>query len=80
MSGIDLDDCMPSNLISDIVKVTGDKYRCVDIGFVVIADTKRWVMIEVNPPFSLDDYNITLKKYMDFCVDACLWINKNIAR
>lgn len=44
------------------------EFRCVDIGFV---PELGWILVEINPPFSLDDYDIPLNGYMDFCIDAC---------
>jgi hypothetical protein len=60
--------------INKLIELTNDKFRCIDIGF----DKKinKWIIVEINPPFSLDDCDIPFDSYMTFCIDACLWINK----
>ena len=74
MSGARIDDLLPKSMIEELVNLT-DNYRCVDIGYVKFltgagAGTSRWVVIEINPAFSLDDYDIPLADYMQFCLDA----------
>lgn len=73
VSGVRMDDgLLPSSMIGDLVALT-TSFRCVDIGFVKLATgTLRWVVVEVNPPFSLDDHTISLNDYMAFCIDAWL--------
>jgi hypothetical protein len=58
--------------INQIIELTGDNFRCIDVG---LTKEKGWVIIEINPPFSLDDYEIPLDMYMNFCIGACQWIN-----
>lgn len=61
--------------INRIIQLTGERYRCIDVG---LTKEKGWVIIEINPPFSLDDYEIPLDMYMNFCIGACEWINNNL--
>jgi hypothetical protein len=61
-----------------LVLLTGDKFRCVDIGFV--PNKCKWLVVEINPPFSLDDHGIPLNMYMEFCIDACRWITAKTAK
>jgi hypothetical protein len=73
MSGARIDDLLPKSMIEELVNLT-DNYRCIDIGFVKFRTgsplSSRWVVIEINPAFSLDDYNIPLNNYMEFCIDG----------
>jgi len=75
VSGARMDDLLPSGMIGELVALTAS-FRCVDIGFVKLAaGTLRWVVIEINPPFSLDDHAIPLDDYMKFCIDAWLAVS-----
>jgi hypothetical protein len=56
--------------INPYINAAGNSYLCIDIGL-----TKNgWVVVEINPPFSLDDHDIQLDDYMAFCIDACAFI------
>lgn len=63
--------------IQKLIDLTGDSYRCIDIG-LVMKPTYKWMIVEINPPFSLDDHQIPLNNYMEFCIDACSYLNKLI--
>lgn len=60
--------------IESIVPLVSKSYKCVDIAYS-IKPVARWVIVEINPPFSLDDYKIDLDSYMNFCLDSCAFIN-----
>lgn len=45
-------------------------FKCVDVGYI----NNRWVIVEINPPFSLDDFGVDIDSYMRFCIDACYQI------
>ena len=62
------------NFVNDVVSKTDNRYLCIDIGY--IKEIKKWSIVELNPPFSLDDYNIPLKDYINFCIDSCNYISK----
>jgi hypothetical protein len=66
--------------IQQIINLSEGDYLCVDIGFMFDEKLKKfcWTIIEINPPFSLDDYNIPFPDYIKFCIDACLNIFNNI--
>lgn len=57
----------PKDFINSLVIKTGELYRCIDVGFDIL--TKKWIVIEINPPFSLSDYGIDINNYMSFCID-----------
>jgi hypothetical protein len=66
-----------TRLITSLIELTGHQYRCIDIGLKYDHKTKssRWCIVEINPPFSLDDYTIPFADYIRFCIDACKSIN-----
>lgn len=69
------DDVYPDeNIINQIVELTKDNYRCVDVG--LDKKTMKWLVVEINPPYSLDQYTISLDNYMNFVVDSCIYIQK----
>lgn len=35
-----------------------------------------WAVVEVNPPFALDDHGLAIGPYCRFCQDACAWIRQ----
>lgn len=61
-----------NKFIDEIISKTDCRYLCIDIGY--IKEIKKWAIVELNPPFSLDDYNIPLNDYINFCTDACEYI------
>jgi len=63
--------------IQKLIDLTGKEYRCIDIG-LVMKPVYKWQIIEINPPFALDDHQIPLNDYMEFCIDACTNINRDI--
>lgn len=63
--------------IQKLIDLTGNNFRCIDIG-MVMKPAYRWMIIEINPPFALDDHQIPLADYMEFCIDACKYINNSI--
>lgn len=42
-------------------------YLCIDIGY---NNDIGWFIVEINPPFSLEEYNIDMEKYINFCEDS----------
>ena len=68
---------LTSNIIKNLIVFTGEKFRCIDIGLVEINNTKKWIVIEVNPPFSLNNYDIDLDNYFNFCIDSFIYIKKD---
>ena len=61
--------------INKLIEISGDNFRCIDVG---LTKSGEWIIVEVNPPFSLDDYEIPLDMYMNFCIGACQWISKKV--
>ena len=67
--GIQMDDILPIKMINELCDLTAE-YRCIDIGYS--QTIKNWMVIEINPPFSLDDHEIPFNDYMNFCIDSCI--------
>lgn len=59
------------DLINSIIEKSNNDFYCVDIGYIYENKKFKWVIIEINPPFSLDDYEININEYMDYCIDSC---------
>ncbi len=64
-----------SELDNACISACKGKFRCVDIGYSL---RKNWFVVEINPPFSLDDYYLNLDTYMKYCIDAFQWIKKHM--
>ncbi len=64
-------------LITNLEEITDD-FRCVDIGLIKKDNKFEWCIIEINPPFSLDDYDMPFEDYIRFCIDACKYINSRV--
>ena len=73
MNNLDINTSARLELISQIVKLTNDRYLCVDIGMMFPSCV--WCIVEVNPPYALDEYQIPMDNYISFCVDACMYLN-----
>lgn len=73
MKGCQIDNYLNKIDINKLIGLTGDKFRCIDVGFT---DETSWLIVEINPMYSLDSYNIDIKDYMEFCIDSCKFINK----
>lgn len=67
-----------NSLINKLVDLVGDKYKCIDIGLTIKNNSFVWCIIEINPCFSLDDYDIPFDGYINFCIDSCTYIKNNI--
>jgi len=59
------------DFITQIINKSNNIYCIVDIGFNY--GTDEWQIVEVNPPFSVDDYGLDINIYMIYCINA--WIN-----
>lgn len=75
--GKELGSFMEEMNIKKIIELTDENFRCIDIGFIA-EPLHKWAIVEINPPFSLDDHDIPLPNYMNFCIDACNWINSKV--
>jgi hypothetical protein len=60
--------------INKLIELTSNTFLCVDIG---ILENDNFVVIEINPPYSLDNYDIPIDQYMSFCIEACNYINSH---
>lgn len=65
-----------TSVLDKLITATGDRFLCVDIGWV--PELERWVVVEINPPFSLEDYDIPLTDYLRFTEDAFHWIREKL--
>ncbi|XWV26039.1 hypothetical protein QJ857_gp1041 [Tupanvirus soda lake] len=53
--------------LDEVINLCGYDFYCIDIGY--LENIKEWAIVEVNPPFSLDDYDIPLNNYMEYAID-----------
>lgn len=60
--------------VDQLIKLVGKDYMCVDMG---ITKNNKCILVEINPPYSLDSYDIELDKYFEFCIDACEYFSSN---
>jgi hypothetical protein len=67
-----------SNLIENIINKSNGGFYCIDIGYIYENNKFKWIIIEINPPFSLDDYELDINDYMLFCIDSCKYIKSKI--
>lgn len=63
-------------IIKKVIELTKNNFRCVDVG--LDKKTNKWIIVEINPPYSLDQYDIPLADYMMFVIDSCKWMNHKI--
>lgn len=61
--------------IDKIIELVGIAFMCVDIG---ILTNGEFIVVEINLPYSLDDYDIEFEKYINFCIDSCTYINSHV--
>lgn len=67
-------DIIPTlDIIENIIRLAKEKFYCVDVGY----DGSKWIIVEVNPPFSLDDFGIELDKYIQYAVDFWMRVHQN---
>jgi len=52
-----------------------NNFRCIDIG---MNQSNQWFIVEINPPFSLDNHTIDMNQYIEFCIDSCQYIWEKI--
>ena len=56
--------CLDNNFIQELLDIT-ENYLCIDIGY-----NNEWFIVEINPPFSIEQYDININSYMQFCIDS----------
>ena len=67
--------------IKDILTTAGMRFLCIDIGYISEckdckdSECKEWAIVEINPPFSLDDFDIPVQIYVQYGLD--FWINNH---
>jgi hypothetical protein len=72
----------PAAFVNSVVAASGDKFWAVDVGLMdgVGGTDTRWALVEVNPPFALDDCGLHIEPYMQYCIDACAWLRGEASR
>ena len=40
------------------------------------SEEECWAVVEVNPPFALDDHGLAIEPYCRYCRDACAWLRR----
>ncbi len=63
---------IPGGFLDQLCATAGDRYLCIDIGW--IPQIGSWIIVEINPPFGLDEYDIPLADYTRFTEDVFKWI------
>ena len=53
---------LDSAFVDQVAKLSDGKYCAVDIGY--LPASSQWVVVEVNPPFALDDWGIATATYL----------------
>lgn len=67
----------PRAFVDDVLACCGDHaFWVVDVGVLVATcpGQSQWAVVEVNPPFALDDHGLHIEPYCRYCIDACAWI------
>ncbi len=59
---------IPQDFIKELIQISKGRFFCIDCGY--ITSKSEWAVIEINPPYSLDQFDIPLNDYISFCVDA----------
>eukprot|EP00768_Dysnectes_brevis_P006310 gnl/Dysnectes_brevis/4915_a6829_803.p1 GENE.gnl/Dysnectes_brevis/4915_a6829_803~~gnl/Dysnectes_brevis/4915_a6829_803.p1 ORF type:complete len:283 (+),score=-16.43 gnl/Dysnectes_brevis/4915_a6829_803:60-908(+) len=86
LSGESYPQLIDSGILERVVQLSGSDFLCVDIGFGspvcphAEAHAGQWMIVELNPPFSLDDYDLCLDTYMNYCLDACAYISNEVRK
>ena len=57
----------PKDFIENLLKKLDHKFYVIDVG---ILDTNNWAIVEVNPPFAIDSYELPMEQYYKYCCDA----------
>jgi len=52
-----------NDFIKQILEIS-DGFYAIDIGY-----DNDWSIVEINPPFSLDDYGISMHNYVRYAID-----------
>lgn len=72
--------CGDGFMAVDVGLMTKDEEQplCNDNGVVKDycpeATWATWAVVEVNPPFALDDCGLAIEPYVQFCIDSCAYI------
>ena len=64
----------PTEFINEILASNTTGFCIVDIGLTNNGD---WIVVEVNPPFSISSYDFPIDKYFNYCCDAWQYIITN---
>jgi len=67
---------VPASFVGEVLALCGGEvFWAVDVGLLARADGElQWGVVEVNPPFALDDHGLAIEPYVRYCMDACAWI------
>lgn len=64
------------SFLDKLILATGERFLCIDIGWV--PELNRWVVVEINPAFSIDNYDIPIADYLEFTKKTFKWIQSAI--
>lgn len=65
----------PPEFVQRIVELNVYKFVVVDVG--VLPD-KTWAVVEVNPPFSIANYGLSPRVFLDYCCSAFIYMAASI--
>jgi hypothetical protein len=57
----------PEKIINQIIKLNSLGFCVVDIG---LTHENEWIIVEVNPPFSISSYDFDIDIYVKYCINA----------
>eukprot|EP00933_Yihiella_yeosuensis_P022913 TRINITY_DN17937_c0_g2_i1.p1 TRINITY_DN17937_c0_g2~~TRINITY_DN17937_c0_g2_i1.p1 ORF type:complete len:308 (+),score=44.27 TRINITY_DN17937_c0_g2_i1:61-984(+) len=67
--------------IESILENLEGEFMAIDVGLMVKGESAVmeegsicWSVVEVNPPFALDDHGLDIESYCQYCIDACEWM------
>jgi hypothetical protein len=66
-----MDISIDDEFLNKIISLSNNKYYCVDIGYI---QETGWSIVEVNPPFSLDDFDISIDVYVTYARNVWCYI------
>jgi len=69
------------NFVQEVLACVGDAFMAVDVGLMTKDGQCEvceavWAVVEVNPPFALDDCGLAIEPYVQFCADACAYVRR----
>lgn len=64
----------PAKFIRTILRFNPYNYCVIDVGLL---NNGQWALVEVNPPFALSSYGLSMEKYYQYCASAWTSLTKH---